>query len=196
MQRKDETHLLSQKSSRHSKLSWGCGEGDSSEEKLRPCHCWTSIVIEDEAGISLLAAQSIIIEHIEKLIEEFDWYLPDEELHEKYQWVRWSFNVNVTRKVVYPQLARGAHRGATRWNSPLQFSVTVTRRILGCCGKGKPVLGSEAVSAAAIRYNLFVWIISGCYGNGKHKSVAPRTWFEGLTLGTIEPRIKELTIIS
>lgn len=57
MQRKDETHLLSQKSSRHSKLSWGCGEGDSSEEKLRPCHCWTDIVIEDEAGISLLAAQ-------------------------------------------------------------------------------------------------------------------------------------------
>lgn len=68
-----------------------------------------NLFLEDEEDASLLDVQSVIIGHLEKLIEEFDKYIPDGELHEKYKWLCRPFDV----QVFYPKSARGAHRGAT-----------------------------------------------------------------------------------
>ncbi|XP_066980131.1 general transcription factor II-I repeat domain-containing protein 2B-like [Macrobrachium rosenbergii] len=48
---------------------------------------------EDEEDASLLDVQSVILGHLEKLIEEFDKYIPDGELHEKYKWLCRPFDV-------------------------------------------------------------------------------------------------------
>ncbi|XP_066945206.1 zinc finger MYM-type protein 6-like [Macrobrachium rosenbergii] len=47
----------------------------------------------NEEDASLLDVQSVILGHLEKLIEEFDKYIPDGELHEKYKWLCRPFDV-------------------------------------------------------------------------------------------------------
>ncbi|KAG7164376.1 Zinc finger BED domain-containing protein 5-like 2 [Homarus americanus] len=54
-----------------------------------------NLFLDDEEDASLLDVQNIIVEHLEKLNDEFDRYIPNEELHEKYKWVRRPFDVQV-----------------------------------------------------------------------------------------------------
>ncbi|XP_076049733.1 zinc finger BED domain-containing protein 5-like [Oratosquilla oratoria] len=52
------------------------------------------LILEDEEDASLVGVQNVIGGHLEKLSEEFDRYIPDVDLHEKYKWMCRPFDVH------------------------------------------------------------------------------------------------------
>ena len=107
-----------------------------------------NLFLEDEEDASLLDVQSVIFGHLEKLIEEFDKYIPDGELHEKYKWLCRPFDVQAedlseeySIQNLREELIEVQHDETLRFN--------FERQTLGvfwtAVKKEKPVLGCEAV---------------------------------------------------
>ncbi|XP_068240920.1 protein FAM200B-like [Palaemon carinicauda] len=93
MQGKDETHISVSKKLRafQAKLRLRKGKIESGKTASFPV---LNLFMEDEEDASLLDVQSVIVGQLEKFSEEFDRYIPDGELHEKYRWVRRPFDVH------------------------------------------------------------------------------------------------------
>ena len=108
-----------------------------------------NLFLEDEEDASLLDVQSVIFGHLEKLIEEFDKYIPDGELHEKYKWLCRPFDVQAeglseeesSIQNLQEELIEVQHDETLRFN--------FERQTLGvfwtAVKKENPVLGCEAV---------------------------------------------------
>ena len=100
-----------------------------------------NLCLEDNEDVSLLDEQSVIVEHLEKLSEEFDKYIPDEELQDKYdvQMEDLSEEESSIRNLE-EELIEVQHNETIRFNfkqQSLGMSWTAVK-------KKKPVLGSEA----------------------------------------------------
>ncbi|XP_042243376.1 zinc finger BED domain-containing protein 5-like [Homarus americanus] len=94
MHGRDETYLTLSEKLKAFKAKLRLWKGKIEREKAA-FFPLLNLFLEDEEDVSLLDIQNIIVEHLEKLSDEFDRYIPDEELHEKYKWVRRPFNVQV-----------------------------------------------------------------------------------------------------
>ncbi|XP_068250216.1 protein FAM200C-like [Palaemon carinicauda] len=93
MQGKDETHISESEKVRAFKEKLRLWKGKIERGKTASFPLMNPF-LEDEEDASLLDVQSVIVGHLEKLSEEFDWYILDGELHEKYRWVRRPFDVH------------------------------------------------------------------------------------------------------
>ncbi|KAG7178097.1 Zinc finger MYM-type protein 6-like 1 [Homarus americanus] len=86
MQGRDETYLTLSEKLKEFKAKLRLWKGKIERGKAASFPLLNPF-LEDE-DVSLLDVQNIIVEHLEKLSDEFDRYIPNEELHEKYKWVR------------------------------------------------------------------------------------------------------------
>lgn len=107
-----------------------------------------NLFLEDEEDVSLLDIQSTIVEHLEKLSEEFEKYIPDEELHDKYKWVCRPFNVDIKDLSEEEAAIQNLQEVLIEVQRDETFCFNFQQRSLGVfwtvVKKEKPVLGREA----------------------------------------------------
>ncbi|XP_042221907.1 zinc finger BED domain-containing protein 5-like [Homarus americanus] len=108
-----------------------------------------NLFLKDKEDVSLLDVQNIIVEHLEKLSDEFDRYIPDEKLHEKYKWVRRPFDVQVEDLSEEESSILSLQEELIEVQHDETLLFNFQRQSLGvfwtAVKKEKPVLGSEAV---------------------------------------------------
>ncbi|XP_068250356.1 zinc finger BED domain-containing protein 5-like [Palaemon carinicauda] len=103
--------------------------------------------LEDEDA-SLLDIKSVIVGHLKKLSEEFDRYIPDGELHEKYRGVRSPFDVHAEDLSKEESSIRNLQEELIEVQHDETLHFNFQRQLLGvfwtAVKKEKPVLGGDA----------------------------------------------------